>query len=309
MAVAVLLWRTHGPGTAALNPGKSTEELVAIRSEDDFVQCGAVFVPATNAARRTAVIWIHGWGINFYSPTYVNIGRALAERGYMCITGNTRMHDLANVMGERNGKRIRGGGYWGIATDEVKDLAGWVNFASERGFKRVVLVGHSAGWSAVKTYQALRQDPRIVGVVIASGAVQAETRSTDSDQLAQATQFMAAGRPDDLVRITNRSFPSFISAATFMDIVKTPPELKDFFGMQTTNAGVTRIRCPLLAFFGTRESGIGTEEDLERLKSSIKRLPDGPSRVETAMIRGADHMYTGEEKQVAKVIGTWAEGL
>ena len=31
---------------------------------------------------------IHGWGVNFYYPTYVNIGRAIAERGYTCITAN-----------------------------------------------------------------------------------------------------------------------------------------------------------------------------------------------------------------------------
>ena len=57
--------------------------------------------------------------MNFYYPTYVGIGRALAERGYTCITGNTRMHDLGNVAGWRGEKRIRGGGYWGVASEEV----------------------------------------------------------------------------------------------------------------------------------------------------------------------------------------------
>src|SRR5439155_1311276 len=153
---------------------------------DDIVNGGVIFTPPRESARPIAVIWIHGWGVNFYQPTYVNIGRALAERGYTCIAANTRMHDLANSLGERDGKRIRGGGYWGVASDEVRDLAAWIDFAEGRGFKKVVLVGHSAGWAAVRSYQAQKQDPRVVGLVLASGAVRAETRSTDPGQLAEA---------------------------------------------------------------------------------------------------------------------------
>jgi pimeloyl-ACP methyl ester carboxylesterase len=219
------------------------------------------------------------------------------------------MHDLGNVEGYRHGKRIRGGGYWGIGSEEPRDLNAWIDFAASRGFKQIVLVGHSAGWAAVRNYQAQKQDARVVGVILASGAVRAETRPTDPDQLAQAKQMMAEGRGEDLVRDPKRSFPSFISAATFLDIANTPPEFKDFFGVQTTNPAVTRIHCPLLAFFGTRESEVGTEADLYRLKACIKRQRSGPSRVETVMIQHADHMYTGEEAQVAEVIARWADRL
>jgi hypothetical protein len=31
------------------------------------------------------------------------------------------------------------------------------------------------------------------------------------------------------------------------------------------------------------------------------------SRTDTVMIRGADHMYSGEEEQVARTIATWAD--
>ena len=289
-------------------PGRFPEQIVHVRSEDDIVNGGAIFVSPTNSAKPIAVIWIHGWGVNFYSPTYVGIGRALAERGYTCITGNTRMHDLGTVAAWRGSKRIRGGGYWGVASEEVRDLAAWIDFAEGLGFKKVILVGHSAGWAAVRLYQAEKQDARVAGVVLASGAVRAETRPTDPEQLAQAKRLMAEGKGDDLVRDPKRSFPSFISAATFMDIANAPPEFKDFFGTQTTNAAVTRIRCPLLAFFGTK-GDVGTEADLELLKSSIKRQTNGPSRVDTVMIRGADHMYAGEEAQVAETIAKWADTL
>jgi pimeloyl-ACP methyl ester carboxylesterase len=308
LGITFVLWQRYGPRAVTVTAGKFPEELIYVRSKDDIINGGAIFTPPKNSAKPIAVIWIHGWGVNFYYPTYVMIGRALAERGYTCITANTRMHDLGNVAGWRGDKRIRGGGYWGVASEEVRDLAAWIDFVTDRGIKKVVLVGHSAGWAAVRLYQAEKQDPCVVGVVLASGAVRAETRPTDPEQLAQATRLMADGRGDDLVRDPKRSFPSFISAATFLDIANTPPEFKDFFGVQTVNPAVTRIYCPLLAFFGTRED-VGTEADLKLLKSSIQRQSSGPSRVNTVMIQHADHMYTGEEAQVAQTIAQWADSL
>jgi hypothetical protein len=132
-------------------------------------------------------------------------------------------------------------------------------------------------------------------------------RAEAARQHAEATRLVAEGRGDDLLRLPNRPFPSFISAATFLDDADTPAEYGDFFGEKTANPGVTRVRCPLLAFFGTRESEISTEADLELIKTCIRRLPSGPRSVETVMIRGADHMYSGEEEQVARTIATWAD--
>jgi pimeloyl-ACP methyl ester carboxylesterase len=313
LGATCLLRQWWMPGTAGVTPGKFPEELVYARSEDDIVNGGAIFASPMGSATPIAVIWIHGWGVNFYQPTYVMIGRALAERGYTCITGNTRMHDLGNVAwvptltGE---KRVRGGGYWGVASEQVRDIAAWIDFADARGFKAVVLVGHSAGWAAVTQYQAEEQDRRVVGVVVASGSVRPGTGPTDPNQIAQATRMMADGHPDDLVRDPKRSFPSFISAATMLDIVNSPPEFKDFFGTrtETKNPGVTRIRCPLLAFFGTR-SDVGGQAELDLLRSSIQRQSNGPGRVNTAMIKNADHMYSGEEAQVAQTIAEWADTL
>ena len=285
--------------------GKFTERIVQVQSKDDIVNVGALFAPPKDVAKPIAIIWVHGWGVNFYFPTYIAIGRALAERGYTTITGNTRMHDLGNVEAWREDKRIRGGGYWGVTSEEAKDLAAWIDFVERLGFKKVVLVGHSAGATAVQRYQAETQDSRVVGVVLASGNVRADTRVPKPKWIAEAKQMIADGHPEDLVQGNDERQGPFVSAATFLDLVGTPRELKDFFGTQTPNAGITRIHCPLLAFYGTND--VGDAEDLELLKSSIKRQPTGPSSVKTVIINGAYHMYAGQESQVADVVATWAD--
>jgi alpha/beta superfamily hydrolase len=146
----------------------------------------------------------------------------------------------------------------------------------------------------------------VVGLVVASGQVQPSSEPPDQKLIAEATQFVQEGRGDDLLRLPNRSFPSFISAATFLDDAHTPADVLDFFGVHTADAAVTRVRCPILAFFGTRDD-VGTAQELGLLKSSIARQPKGPRRVDTTMIRDADHMYTGEEAQVADVISGWID--
>jgi dienelactone hydrolase len=292
-----------------IDAAKSPEQIVFARSKDDVVSGGVLFAPQRDSAKPLAIVWIHGWGVNFYEPTYVAIGRALAQHGYTVIDGNTRMHDLGNVETRRSGRRIRGGGYWGVASEEPRDIAAWIDLAEANRFKRVVLVGHSAGWGAVRSYVAQVQDPRVVGLVLASGSVQPDLRTSDPDQLREAHRLVASGEGDALIRDPKRDFPSYISAATFLDIdaFLTDSGARDFFGVQTANAPIALVRVPLLAFFGTRDD-VGGRADLDTIVSAIRRQKSGV-RVTTALIDGGDHMYTGQEHQVAQVIARWAAGL
>jgi pimeloyl-ACP methyl ester carboxylesterase len=303
---AALAWQTLRPRPLAVEPGKFPEVLIHARASDGIVNGGAIFMPPRAQARPVAVIWVHGWGTNFYDPAYVRIGRALAERGVTTFSVNTRMHDLGTSAAHVLGRRVRGGGYWGVTSEQPRDLAAWVAVAAEHGFERVVLVGHSAGWPAVAAYQTTSNDPRVAGVVLASGPVQPLHPPDDAKLIAEGRSLVAAGRGDDLIRLPNRSFPSFISAATYIDQVDTPRALLDIFGVASTDAAIARITCPLLAFFGTRDD-VGGEAELTVVKTTPRRLETGPSSISTASILRGDHMYDGEHAQVAQVIADWID--
>ncbi|HEU5166082.1 MAG TPA: alpha/beta hydrolase [Chitinophagaceae bacterium] len=284
------------------------EEIVYSISTDTIFNAGVLFPANKEFAKQVAIIWVHGWGVNFYSPGYIAIGRSLAEKGYTCISVNTRMHDLGNVEGYKKGVRLRGGGYWGVAGDEVKDISGWIDFAEFKGFKKIILVGHSAGWAAVRRYQCEKQDPRIIGLVCASGQVSADTRPVDSTQYLPAVQYVSENKPDKLIEDPKRSFPSYISAATYMDIINTPQEEKDFFGLITPqNAGVAKVHCPILIFYATNDD-VGSEAELKSLQSNIEKNFK-QVQLTTTMIKNADHMYMGEEKQVADTIINWISNI
>jgi pimeloyl-ACP methyl ester carboxylesterase len=303
---AALAWQTFRPRPVAVEPGKFPEVLVHARADDGVINGGAVFMPQKTATRPIALIWVHGWGTNFYDPAYARIGRALAERGVTTFAINTRMHDLGTSATYVSGRRVRGGGYWGVTSEQTRDIAAWVEIAGEHGFSRVVLVGHSAGWPAVAAYQSSTQDSRVAGLVMASGPVQPLRPPDDAALIGQARQLVATGKGDDLLRLPGRSFPSFISAATYLDQVQTPRALLDIFGVSSTDAAIASVTCPLLAFFGTR-GDVGGDADLAIVKATSRRLETGPSRITTATIARGDHMYAGEEAQVAQVIADWLD--
>ena len=125
--------------------------------------------------------------------------------------------------------------------------------------------------------------------------------------MAESTRLVQKGSGDELIRLPNQSFPSYISAATFLDLANVPPAVLDFFGLEVTTPGVASLRKPLLAFFGTRESDVGGPADLEIVRASVNKYAAGTVKAETVMIDKADHMYTGEEAQVAQVISDWID--
>src|SRR5947209_27681 len=60
-------------GPEAISSPRSPEEIIYARSNDDVLGAGVLFAPPPDSAKRVAIIWIHGWGVNFYQPSYVAI--------------------------------------------------------------------------------------------------------------------------------------------------------------------------------------------------------------------------------------------
>jgi dienelactone hydrolase len=310
LGVALALSPPAAPYRQASNPA-STEELVYARAEDGIVSGGALFRPRDgSSATHVAAIWIHGSGVNFYYPSYVKIARELAKRGLPTIVGNTRMHDLGNIEAFREPTNARGGSYWGITTAQVSDVAAWIQLARDRGYDRVVLVGHSAGATAVQIYMARTQDPHVEGLVLASGRVRpASGPPVDSTRLARAKELVAAGRGEEPVPPTAvGGRPSPTSAATLVDLAGMGVELSDFYGVTTPDPPIARVHVPILAWFGTSDD-VGTSADLELLEKTLKNLAAGPSRVSTAMIPGASHMYDGHEAAIAETLANWVREI
>lgn len=276
------------------------EEIVYTFSDDGLMLEGVVMRPSAGPARPLALVWMHGLTSKFYAPTEIKVGRGVVDGGYTVISGNNRGHDFGARVRRQNADPILGGGGWELFDESPHDIAAWVGFAQALGFDRVALLGHSLGALKATHYQAQRQDSRVAGVVAASPPLRAGR--FDPKLVALATQMVADGRGEDLLPWgSTAAGAGTLSAKTYHHRVQIG---FDFYGVDAKDAAVSKIACPLLVLFGT-ENDTGTADDLEL----IRRNATSSSKVDTAMIQGGDHGYTGQEAQVASVLVEWLSSL
>jgi alpha-beta hydrolase superfamily lysophospholipase len=278
-----------------------TEKLVYTETEDGLLLEGAVIRPAIVSTRSLAIVWIHGLTGKFYSPTTVSIGRALAGRGYTFITGNNRGHDFGAIYRTKSGERVILGGGWELFDESPRDVAAWVGFAVGLGFRGVALLGHSLGGLKVCYYLANRQDSRVAGLIAASPPLRAGR--VEPELFARAERMLAEGRGADLLPWgISPAGAGTQSAQTYVNRARSN---LDVYGLENPDPPVARIRCPILAFYGTDEAWVGTAADLE----IIRRNARAAARVDTRTFEGADHSYTGHEAEVAAAVAEWVDGL
>lgn len=278
---------------------EAEEQMITAVTKDSLQLSGLLVKPRKTKTNKIGVIWVHGAGQNFYYPSYVQIARQMAARGYAFVTINTRMHDIGCFLSYKDEVALRGGIYWGIPSKVSLDIEAWIEKMVKQGYDKIVMVGHSAGGPAVRAYQALRNDKRVAGIVMASVAIGTTPLAQDTAILPIA-KMVNEGRGQDLLPMLR------LSAATYLDYSNTQEGSWDFYGTRptTTHPGIARVDCPFLAWFGTTED-VGDLKDLDRIEQLIKAQPTGPSTVTTAIVEGANHLYDGSEEKIAEILSGW----
>jgi fermentation-respiration switch protein FrsA (DUF1100 family) len=152
----------------------------------------------------------------------------------------------------------------------------------------------------VTWYQGERQDPRLAGLISASGpsapAWAPSQRPELGEPLALAQRMVAEGRGLELLPFGSTGRPGqTLSARTVADRGQS---LVDVYGMEGGDSPLAKVRCPFLAILGTNEPQVGLPADLEVLKRNAR----ASARGETALIEGADHVYTTTAEDVARAI-------
>jgi dienelactone hydrolase len=266
---------------------------------EDGVELDGMLIEPPDRRPGPVAIWIHGFGANFYFPPYRRMARELAARGVASIVANTRGHDLGTMLQPRNADAYWGGALWERLDESPRDLAGWVDRALGAGFLGAVLIGHSLGAVKVTHYVAERQDARVLGLALTSPPLQPswDTRAHPEACIA-AEKLLADGRPEALF-----AGPwGTVSAQTYraFDVVGF-----DQFGRHSKTPNLALVRCPVFAAVGTKDEYVCKPDDL----AIIRRRASAAPRIETHVIDGADHFFTGREPDLADRLGRWINAL
>lgn len=240
-------------------------------------------VPVRN---RTAFVHVHGKGGSMYRGT----GRFLPALlpGVEHLSLNMRCHDLANY----GPAGTPGGGMYEDLENGWRDLAAAVDHLRIRGVGRIVLVGHSSGGWYVGEYASHRQD--VDARVLLSPLTDNKTRvawwfpggeGLDSKR-AEAEAHVAAGTPEQLVLLPGDYWAA--SSRAFLERISEPDE--------TWISAVELDDTPSLLAWGTAEDRDPLWREL------ATRIPGDAF---TAAIADADHDYTGDEEELARVLTAW----
>lgn len=277
------------------------EELVYTDREDGLALEGALVLPSSVPAKSTAIIWVHGNTTRFYDYPYLLIGREMARRGYPFFTVNTHGHDVISIVWGLEGDATPGGASWERFSEVPLDMSAWVGYAVERGFKRVVLVGHSFGANKVVYHAAERpDDERIAGVIAASPDIK---WSAPPERVRRAEELEADGKLDSYMPHLDEN-PTWyeMSVRTFLERVRIAQHV---FNSEMQTPYISQVRVPVLAFYGTEEAWLGGRADLEQLKQHAPQV----TRFDIATIEGGDHVYWGKHVEAARLITDWVDSL
>ncbi len=277
-----------------------TEEIVYIATEDNIQLAGAVISPDEDNISQATIIWIHGNAASFYDRPYVLIGRELARLGYTVVLGNTRGHDIATTLwkADDNSPMAGGGGSgWERMEESPLDLVAWIEFATTRSSRPVLLAGHSKGAQKALLYAAERPTSQLSGVALISPDLHGLRIPGD---LEAARALLAEGRGMEVIPAQSWA-PWYRQSA---QTVVSHTELAD--RLLTTENGtpiIASIRIPLFATFG------GDERNASAELATIREKATAAPHVTTEIIAGADHFYREREADVARAIALWASAL
>ena len=157
-------------------------ELVEVTTDDDLVHAGAFLEPAkavNDVPGIDVALMMHGNSAAFYHPFYRYFAEQLATMGCASLRANNRGHDIINrAVGSRNTVSAleafheQPAQHFGTAYENLddcrRDWQAWISYLWDRGYRNILLWGHSRG--AVKTayYMGIENDPRVKACIVAS---------------------------------------------------------------------------------------------------------------------------------------------
>lgn len=281
-------------------------ELVRTAASDDLQLDGALHEPATGVAsglKWDAVMCLSGVASNFYGSSLIaEISRALLELRLAVLRVNTRGHDTVSMARSSSGA-IRVGAAYEIVDHCRYDVAGWLDFLAGRGYRNIVLLGHSLGAIKILYSQAYEPHPAcrcLIGLSpprLSCAAFQAgEKRDDFAASLQEAQRLLATGNKEQLIQ-ARFPFPTLISAGSYVDKYG-PEERYDILKF------VPRLRVPILLVYGQQELETGGVA-FAGLPDAIRKEQGPGQQLHLATVAGADHMYAGVTKDLIRLVTTW----
>lgn len=255
------------------------------------------------------VIFIHGMCgtiIDNYFATV--IGNTLSKNNIGFIYEHNRGHSIENDLVRKDGTFVRQGCMYEIFEDSIYDIDLACNIAKKKGYKRIVLMGHSYGCNKVINYY-YQNHPDLIGVVLASApdmiGIHKYAESDMKSLLKEAKQNILNNEGDKLLSKMVEGY-MYMSSKTYYNWYNENSALNNLPIIEGKSANWSQfesIDIPILTFSGANEEDYYKEFYLLEEKS-----PKCPS-FQYKLIENTGHTYNGKEEEVANLVLNWIQNI
>lgn len=280
------------------------QELVRINSIDEIEQPGILYTP--NEDTDKIVIHVHGLNGNFYENRFLDIlAKSYTDKNYAFLTFNNRGRDFITELLKGNDFTIIGGSLERFK-DCILDIDGVVNWVKEKGYKEIILEGHSYGCNKVLYYYNHRKDDSIKKIVLLAPCdIPSEGKKFLSEEeyknaKEESTRLVQENKENELIDFSVMANGKIAAGTYFNDFL--PNGENDFIryvdGINGKSEVLNSIDIPTLVIFGDVDECVLTQP-IDVVKEYLK---NNLSNCNIQIIDGADHSYTGRYEELGKVI-------
>lgn len=280
------------------------QELVRINFIDEIEQPGILYTP--NEDTDKIVIHVHGLNGNFYENRFLDtLAKSYTDKNYAFLTFNNRGRDFITELLKGNDFTIIGGSLERFK-DCILDIDGVVNWVKEKGYKEIILEGHSYGCNKVLYYYNHKKDDSIKKIVLLAPCdIPSEGKKFLSEEeynkaKEESTRLVQENKENELIDFSVMANGKIAAGTYFNDFL--PNGENDFIkyvdGINGKSEVLNSIDIPTLVIFGDVDECVLTQP-IDVVKAYLK---NNLSNCNIQIIEGADHSYTGKYEELGKVI-------
>lgn len=254
--------------------------------------------------KNICVICIHGMCGTIVDNYFATVwGKVLSEKNIGFIYEHNRGHSIENDIVMKDGSFKRCGCMYEIFEDCIYDIDLAIQTAKDKGYKRIILLGHSYGCNKV-IYYYYKKHPNILGIILASAPDMIGSHlllePDYKELLAEAKKNIDNNEPTKLLHKMIEDY-MYMSSLTYYNWYNENSNLDNLPVISNKEhwKQFETIDVPILTFSGSNE------EDYYQHLDLLKDKALNCNNFEYKIIENTGHTYKNKEKEIANLIFEW----
>ena len=250
------------------------------------------------------VICIHGMCGTIVDNYFATVwGKILSEKNIGFIYEHNRGHSIENDIVMKDGSFKRCGCMYEIFEDCIYDIDLAIQTAKDKGYKRIILLGHSYGCNKV-IYYYYKKHPNILGIILASAPDMISSHlllePDYKELLSEAKKNIDNSEPTKLLHKMIEDY-MYMSSLTYYNRYNENSNLDNLPVISNKEhwEQFETIDVPILTFSGSNE------EDYYQHLDLLKDRALNCKNFEYKIIDNTGHTYKNKEKEIANFIFNW----